>query len=173
MSRSGLRRPETEQPAEDASGALLEHIGDERPSDEHDPGGDLPAELTLDVVFGLLSVERRRQTLTDLRRIDDETTLSEMATRIAALENDVPERAVTSDQRKRVYIALYQSHLPKLADAGVIEYDEARGTIEIDSNAAALYPYLDLGREMAGEEPEDSPTLRSRLARRLPGTGSD
>lgn len=116
---------------------------------------DLPA-LSKDVIFNLLSVERRRLTLRYLRRNGPEASLSTLATRIAAHENAQPVDAVTSDQRKRVYIALYQSHLPKLDDAGVVDFDSRRGAVELAGNASLLYPYLDL-EPTAEREPDSLP----------------
>lgn len=110
-------------------------------------GDPLTPSLTKDEIFSLLSVERRRQTLEILRRTEDGTTLSALAEQIAADENDVPVDLVSSDQRKRVYIALYQSHLPKLDDAGVVEFEDNRGSVELAANAVELFPYLDLDPE--------------------------
>lgn len=174
MSRSGVQSLETDRPSTDHRHTDRDDSAGERSSTADPSPEDVePSGLSLDVVFGLLSVERRRRTLEDLRQAGGETTLSDLATRIAGLENDVPARRVTSDQRKRVYIALYQSHLPKLDDADVIEYDEARGTIELGANAPVLYPYLELAGVMARKPRDRSPSLKSRLARWLSGIGSD
>jgi hypothetical protein len=42
-----------------------------------------------------------------------------------------------------VYVALYQTHLPKMDDAGIIKYDQDRGNIELAENADLLKMYLD------------------------------
>lgn len=117
----------------------------------------------MDDIFSLLSVERRRQTLERLREAQNGTTLSALAEQIAADENDVRVELVTSDQRKRVYIALYQSHLPKLDDAGVVEFEENRGTVELGANAGELYPYLDLDPEAASSPASRDMSARERL----------
>lgn len=102
-----------------------------------------PATLSMDVTFGLLKNRRRRETLQYLREHDGETTLDEVAEHIAARENDTTVAALSSDQRKRVYIGLYQCHLPKLDDAGVVDYDKDRGTIRMRGEAEQLFRYLD------------------------------
>lgn len=102
-------------------------------------GYDLP----LDQTFEILKNSRRRETLRFLKANGGETTLSEVAEHIAALENDTTVRAITSAQRKRVYVGLYQCHLPKMDDTDVIEFDQNRGTIELGPNAAQLDPYLE------------------------------
>jgi len=50
---------------------------------------------------------------------------------------------LSSDQRKRVYIGLYQCHLPKMDDAGVIDFDKDRGEIVLRESAEQLREYLD------------------------------
>ncbi|WIV67053.1 DUF7344 domain-containing protein [Natrialbaceae archaeon AArc-T1-2] len=100
-------------------------------------------QLSKDVIFELLKNRRRREVLTYLLEADDTVTLGELAEQIAAWENDTDVNALSSDQRKRVYVALYQTHLPKMDDAGIIEYDQDRGLIELSDNADLLMMYLD------------------------------
>jgi DNA-binding transcriptional ArsR family regulator len=97
-----------------------------------------------ETVFDILSNRRRRYVLHFLRDREGPTDLRELSERIAAWENDrVPER-VTSKERKRVYAALHQSHLPKMDRAGIVSYDPDRGTIELTDAAAALDVYLEV-----------------------------
>lgn len=99
-------------------------------------------QLSKDVIFEVLKNRRRRDVLEYLQSADGPVTLSELAEQIAAWENDVPVSALNSTQRKRVYVALYQTHLPKMDDVGVIDYDSDRGTIELSENADLLRIYL-------------------------------
>lgn len=147
---------------------------DEQPATDAPGEEDLPA-LSKDVIFNLLSVERRRLTLRYLRRNGPEASLSTLATRIAAHENAEPVDAVTSDQRKRVYIALYQSHLPKLDDAGVVDFDSRRGSVELAGNASILYPYLDLNptTRRATESPPHFRAFVRGLRARVPSVIRD
>ena len=118
-------------------------------------GADVAAtEIATDTLFELLKNQRRRDALDYLKANGGRTTLSDMAEHIAAKENDLPIEEITSKQRKRVYIGLYQCHLPKLATAGVVDFDKNRGTIELRSLAARLYPYLDA----EGGEGDATPT---------------
>ena len=104
--------------------------------------------LPLERVFDILRNERRQRVLGYLAITDDEVIrIGDLAEHVAAIENDMPVNALSSQQRKRVYVALYQCHLPKMADAGVIEFDKDRGTIKIGPNAAQLRPYLDVEPE--------------------------
>lgn len=99
--------------------------------------------LSKDVIFELLKNRRRRQVLSYLLDANETVTLSELAEQIAAWENDTDVTALSSDQRKRVYVALYQTHLPKMDDAGIIEYDQDRGLITLSENADLLMLYID------------------------------
>ncbi|NHN43010.1 hypothetical protein G9C85_15425 [Halorubellus sp. JP-L1] len=60
---------------------------------------------------------------------EEPLAMGDVAEAVAAAENDCPERLVSSDQRKRVYVALYQNHLPQLDDVGLIEYEQSRGRV--------------------------------------------
>lgn len=99
--------------------------------------------LSLDVIFEALKNERRRLVLQYLYSSNGTLELRDIAERIAADENEKSRAEITYDERKRVYVALYQCHLPKLDDMGVIAFDKSRGTLEESSEAAALKPYLE------------------------------
>lgn len=93
-------------------------------------------------LFSVLKNTRRRHVLqyilTERRRV----SLAEMAVYIAAIENDISPSEVTSSQRKRVYVALYQSHLPKLHEVGAVEYNDARKYASPGEKLEAFRPYL-------------------------------
>ena len=136
---------DVEDVPEDSFGSDIDPpAGDE--TTESETGEEAGYELPLDEIFETLKNSRRRETLRYLRENGGETTLSDVAEHIAALENDTTIRAISSAQRKRVYVGLYQCHLPKMDDTDVIDFEQNRGTIEIGPNAEQLYPYL--------EEPE-------------------
>lgn len=111
--------------------------------EESNQASDQSEDLPLDQVFEILKNSRRRETLRYLNENDGQTTLSELAEHIAALENETTIREITSAQRKRVYVGLYQCHLPKMDDTDVIEYDQNRGTIELGPHAAELDEYIE------------------------------
>ena len=136
-----------------------------------DVATDAPAEPVAhskDVIFDILKNERRRRTLEFLRE-EPTTTLSDLAEHVAALENDKTVRELTSSERKRVYVGLYQCHLPKMADAGVIDHDRSRGTVELRDETSPYYVYLDI--EPGGGEDDDDGLLDG-LRRRLTSTSS-
>lgn len=97
-------------------------------------------ELDYDILFQMLSNERRRKVIRHLSDEQSTITLSCIAEHIAATENDCSVKGINSQERKRTYVALYQCHLPKMADSGLIEYDSDRGTI-------GPGPHLDIANE--------------------------
>jgi hypothetical protein len=105
-------------------------------------GEESPSPEQLDRIFAILRNHRRRLVLAYLRE-HDSTTQGDLARHVAAVENEIPESAVTSTQRKRVYVSLYQAHLPKLDDFGAISFERDRGTVERTDRTDELLRYLD------------------------------
>lgn len=93
-------------------------------------------------VFDVLSNPRRRFVLYYLREIDDTVELNELAKAIAAWENNTDESELTDQDRKRVYVSLYQTHIPKLTDVGLVEYDQDSGTVHLTDQTSVIDNYL-------------------------------
>jgi Mn-containing catalase len=100
------------------------------------------AQLSKDTLYELLKNSRRRESLRFLFERGETTTLSDVAEHVAAKENDTEVRLLSSAERKRVYIGLYQCHLPKMDRAGVIDFDKDRGNIELTAAADQLRRHL-------------------------------
>lgn len=100
------------------------------------------SELSEDEVFELLKSTRRRYALHYLLHEGSPGDLSTLATHVAAWEYETTPEELMPKQRKRVYIALYQTHLPKLEDAGIIDFDGDTGTIHLLDGARTLDKYL-------------------------------
>ena len=103
-----------------------------------------PPSISQDTAFELLSCRRRRYVIHSLKQRSGRVALRELVVQVAAWENDCPPAEVTYDERMRVYTALRQSHLPKLDDGGIVEFDANRGTIELTDAASELEVYLDV-----------------------------
>ncbi|WP_256393881.1 DUF7344 domain-containing protein [Natronoarchaeum rubrum] len=104
---------------------------------ERQPTGTRPPPqelLELDHVYEALGHPRRRYLCYTLLE-DTQWTLTDLATKLAAWENDIPKHAVTNDQRERVYVSLYHAHVPKLVDEGIITFDDASEMITAAENA--------------------------------------
>jgi hypothetical protein len=84
-----------------------------------------------DELFEILSSTRRRRIIYYLAVEGPQLTLNQLATKIAAVETDTPEAEITSDERQRVYISLYQTHLPKLEEAAIVTYDDEERTVSL------------------------------------------
>src|SRR6056297_3193216 len=143
----------------------------EEPEADNNADDDIEAEessaetqLSLDLLFEVLKNRRRREVIRYLREHEQQVTLSDLAEHIAALENDTDIASITSSQRKRVYVGLYQCHLPKMADMGIVPFNQNRGIVSLGENAPQLYEYLD------NQSPETRPWHQYYLG--LSGVGA-
>lgn len=99
--------------------------------------------ITMDVGFHLLQNSRRRAVLRYLLDHDGTVhTIDDVTDQVAAWETETTSAVVPPAARQRVYISLYQIHLPTLADAGVIEYDRAQGTVSATPRVDIFAAYL-------------------------------
>ncbi|WP_248516478.1 DUF7344 domain-containing protein [Salinarchaeum laminariae] len=98
--------------------------------------------VSRDAIFDALKNSRRRLTLQHLYERGEAETVNHLVDHVAALENDTTPAELTSDQRKRVYVGLYQSHLPRLDDMEFVEFDQSAGTVELGAAGPALEQYL-------------------------------
>jgi len=90
-------------------------------------------------VFHLLANDRRRLVLSVLIE-QGPSTKRELIDNVARREFGVDNPP--SDKRKRVHVSLYQCHLPKLEDYGVVE-ETRRDEYRLSVNAKQVTPYLD------------------------------
>lgn len=104
--------------------------------------GSSESELSQDVVFDILSSPRRRYVLYYLRTTDEPVKLTNLAEQVAAWENETEPENITEQERKRVYVSLYQTHIPRLDEAGIIEYDKESGNIALAEDATNIDEYL-------------------------------
>lgn len=77
-----------------------------------------------------------------LRTHGDTATMNDLAEQVAAWENDAGIPELTSQQRKRVYVSLYQTHLPKLADTGLVDYEVDDGVVTLTDRATEVDAFL-------------------------------
>ncbi|MFC7226408.1 hypothetical protein N0B31_03255 [Salinirubellus salinus] len=92
--------------------------------------------------FELLSNHRRRYTWHHCKRVEDAVPLGDLAEQVAAWENGKSVAEITSAERKRVYTSLQQTHLPKLDDADVVQFED--GVVELGERADELEVYVDV-----------------------------
>lgn len=99
-------------------------------------------ELSQDTVFDVLSSARRRETISILRAEETPIELTTLAEMVAARENETSVEELSSQDRKRVYVSLYQTHIPKLVDVGIVQHDADSGEVWLTDRADAIEPYL-------------------------------
>lgn len=87
-------------------------------------------------IFDVLQNQRRRYVLEYLKRYDEPVELSELAMQVAAWEYQITVDDVTNEQKKRVYTTLQQTHLDRMEEAGIVDYDA-------DENVITRTPYTD------------------------------
>lgn len=134
----------TEADAEERRAPDDEAVGE---VDERGDGGTGRDPDALDTAFAILSNRRRRLVLRRLDEIGGESDTSDLAEYVASVENDKPQSALSAQERKRVYVGLYQSHLPKMDEEGVLEVDDD-GTVRMGPRAEEVLSFL---RDPAGD----------------------
>ena len=97
-----------------------------------------------DELYDLLSNHRRRYVIHFCKQADEPVTLSDLAEKVAAREQDKSVAELTSAERKRVYTSLQQFHLPKMDDKGVIQFDDREGVVELTPAAGQMDVYLEV-----------------------------
>jgi hypothetical protein len=102
----------------------------------------LDQEVSIDMTFEVLKNQRRRWVLRYLNEHEGAVSLSDLSEHVAALENGKSVGELSSQERKRVYVGLYQCHLPKMADMGFVKFNKSRGIIELGPAAAHANEYL-------------------------------
>lgn len=91
--------------------------------------------LSTDALFQILGNARRRFIIRHLYSTNQEANLNELAALIAAKEEGTTPEAVTNAERQRVYVSLYQTHLPTLIDSGLVTYNENQRLLSVDRSA--------------------------------------
>jgi len=100
-------------------------------------------ELTQAELFDVFSNARRRRAVQYLKRQGGSCDLAPLVQQVAAWENDTEPDDVTRTQRRRVYISLYQTHLPMLEDHDIVDWDPDGHKIELLPSEDRFEPYLD------------------------------
>lgn len=102
-------------------------VGDSPDTDEGDR--DVSSDISVDYLLDLLADDRRRYVLKCLREHDGAISMSDLAEDVAARETEEPRTAIEAEMVQRVATSLYHSHVPKLADVGVVEFDRDRNLV--------------------------------------------
>lgn len=102
---------------------------------------------TLERIFDVLSDPRRRALLHALREVET-TTLETVADELVGAERNHPIGIEQTENAERLEMALHHTHLPKMAEAGVIIYDPQTRTIGTTSATDEAYDVLQASWEI-------------------------
>lgn len=105
-------------------------------SSNADEGGyDDSDEPSLDRVFALLADQRRRIILACLRDHAQAIALADLAEEVAIRETERPIPEIPARHIQEIRLVLHHTHLPKLVEAGAVEYDHERDLIRVTDAA--------------------------------------
>lgn len=85
-----------------------------------DPDGQ-----SVDAVFDVLSNQRRRYALSCLVDNAQSMALADLAEDVAARESEGTRTETSEEEIQAVATSLYHAHIPKLVNAGAVEYDDS------------------------------------------------
>lgn len=102
------------------------------------------SELSLDEIHDLLSARRRRYTLYYLYLFENPVYLPDVAEHVTRWEQ---HESHLLEERLQTYNTLYHTHVPKLANAGIVDYCQQEDMSELAENATRLRPYLEWAAE--------------------------
>lgn len=69
--------------------------------------------------------------------------LSDLADEIAGWEAGTETEEVPRSAVERVHVSLYHAHVPKLADAGIVNYDRDRDVVALSADGERLERFLE------------------------------
>lgn len=107
-------------------------------------------ELSLDVVCELLANQRRQYVFACLLDHSQAIAVTELAEDVAVRENDRLLTEISKETVRTISMSLYHSHIPKLADAGAVEYNQEHDLVQVSETTDLVESVLSLGA--VGEE---------------------
>lgn len=120
----GLLRPGSTSQFEAIHSAIEEYGAANRP-------------VSLDALFGLLADFRRRTGYLTLCSHGD-LSLPDLADEVAVAERGEALPEIDPDAVLRVYLSLYHNHVPRLAGAGLVTYDQEDDYVTLTETGRAL-----------------------------------
>lgn len=98
-------------------------------------------DLDLTEIHDVLSNERRQLVLKLLGDTGGGLEASELAAEIAEVESG--QSPPPENVRQSAYVALHQTHLPKLDELGIVNYDQNNRMVELREGADQINVYLE------------------------------
>lgn len=106
---------------------------------------------SVDVVFDLLADQRRRYVLACLLDNTQSMALTDLAEDVAVRENEGTLTEIPEEEVQAISTSLYHIHIPKLVDAGAVEYDRNRDLVRISESTDLIERVLSLDADSAEE----------------------
>ncbi|MFQ3319674.1 MAG: putative transcriptional regulator [Natronomonas sp.] len=93
-------------------------------------------------IHDVLGNDRRRLAIEVLRERDGTGAVRDLAEVVAARETG--ESPPPRDKRQSVYVSLHQTHLPKLDDLGIVEYDADSKAVRLRDRVKEVEVYMEV-----------------------------
>jgi hypothetical protein len=108
----------------------------------------MPAETTTNdtleasQIHDILRNDRRRLAIKCLRENGNSLSVRDLSEDVATRETG--EAPAPRDKRRSVYVSLHQTHLPKLDELGIVEYDTESKEVHLRDRAAEITTYMEV-----------------------------
>jgi hypothetical protein len=100
-------------------------------------------ELDATEIHDVLRNDRRRLVLQCLQEADEDgLTVRELSERVATRETG--EDPAPRNKRQSVYVSLHQTHLPKLDDLDIVDYDSTEKVVTLSERASEVTVYMEV-----------------------------
>ncbi|WP_424018461.1 DUF7344 domain-containing protein [Halorientalis pallida] len=100
------------------------------------------ADLDAGEIHDILRNDRRRLAIKCLREQDGALSVRDLSEEVATRETG--ESPAPRDKRRSVYVSLHQTHLPKLDDLGIVNYDTDSKEVRLRDRAAEITTYMEV-----------------------------
>lgn len=90
-----------------------------------------------DRCFDAIASGDRRKVLSVLGESDTRMSLTELAIELVRAEQGIPEPGIDSDPVRDRTVELYHRHVPRLADAGLVDFDRDQRTVALSVDVDA------------------------------------
>lgn len=130
--------------------ALIAYVIGHSPEDDMVGYSDSD-DQSLDVVFDLLADQRRRYVLACLIDQTEAIGLADLAEDVATRENEGTVTELPKEKVRTIHTSLYHAHIPKLVEAGAVEYDQNRDLVRVSETSEQVEHLLTVAAD-GGEE---------------------
>ena len=93
-------------------------------------------------IHEVLRNDRRRLALEALRESDGRSTVRELSETVATRETG--EEPAPRNKRQSVYVSLHQTHLPKLDELGIVQYDGDSKEVTLEQRIEEVEVYMEV-----------------------------